>query len=108
MANLGQVRPRLLLENGLKGQFTFQAADGIREEGPLLSVSEVNAKGNPTRFDGERSYILPSDSLQLSQLRALVQQVPAKIPLHLRNGVFKLRAWEPEAEALFARPGHKA
>ena len=33
MANLGQVKPRLLLENGLLANFTFQAADGIRENG---------------------------------------------------------------------------
>ena len=59
MANLGQKRPQLLLENGALGKFTFQTADGIRPGGPLLAVSEVNAKGNPAWFDGERSYILP-------------------------------------------------
>ena len=110
MANLGQVKRRLLLENGIAGQFTFQAADGIREDGPLLAVSEVNAKGNPAWFDGEKSYILPANSKELSQLRAIIRKMEKKIPLHLKNGVFKLKAWEPnaaEAEALFARPGAK-
>ncbi len=52
MENLGKVRPRLALENGMIGQFTFQAAHGIKDTRPLLAVSEVNQKGNPTRFDG--------------------------------------------------------
>ena len=105
MANLGQVRPSLLLENGLLGQFTFQAADGIRENGPLLAVSEVNAKGNATWFGGERSYIIPGAAKQLGALRALVQQVDNKIPLHLKNGVFKLKAWTPDGESSgFPRP----
>ncbi len=107
MANMGQVKPRLLLENGVLGNFTFQAADGIREDGPLLAVSEVNAQGNPTWFDGEQSFIIPGGAQELSQLRALIQQVTMKVPLHLKNGVFKLHAWEPEAAALFARPGHE-
>ena len=75
MANLGQVRPRLMMENGFLGQFTFQAADGIRESGPLLSVSEVNSKGNPGWFDGEDSFILPDSAPELAALREIVQKI---------------------------------
>ena len=75
------------------GQFTFKAAEGIRPSGPLLSVSQVNARGIPTWFDGDRSYILPGNPTEIAALRALVQKVENKVPLHLKNGVFKLRAW---------------
>ena len=107
MPNIGQVRPELALENGLLGRFTFQAADGIREDGPLLAVSDVNSKGNPAWFDGERSYIIPGAAQELAELRALVQRVENKVPLHLKNGVFKMRAWATEASSVFARPGKK-
>ena len=93
IANLGQVKPELLLETGTVGQFCFQVADGIREDGPLLAVSEVNAKGNPAWFDGEKSYIIPSKAPELREIRRLIQQVKDKLPLHLKNGVFKLKAW---------------
>ena len=105
MANLGQVRPRLLLENGIMADFTFQAAEGIRENGPLLAVSEVNAKGNPAWVDGERSYILPGGCKEIAELRALVAKMERKIPLHLKNGVFKLKAWQPDTSSVFAGPG---
>ena len=68
-------------------------------------MSEVNAKGNATRFDGERSYILPGSAPEVNELRAMIQKVQLKVPLHLKNGVFKMHAWQPEAGALFTRPG---
>ena len=105
MANLGQVRPRLMMENGFLGRFTFQAADGIRKEGPLLAVSEVNAKGNPAWFDGQNSYILAGGSPEVEKLRSLIQDYGSKIPLHLKNGVYKLKAWAPNDPAGFPRPG---
>ena len=73
----------------------------------MLAVSEVNARGNPTWFDGEKSYILPGDAPQIATMRKLVQDVAQKVPLHLKNGVFKMRAWQPGAEAGFPRPGAK-
>ena len=105
MANLGQMKPRLALENGHLGQFKFQAAEGIREDGPLLSVWDVNCKGNPCWFDGEQSFIIPGGAQQIAELRALVQQVDNKVPLHPKNGVFKMHAWEPNDSSVFARPG---
>ena len=118
MPNIGKLKPQLLLENGALGNFPYQVADGIRENGPLLAVSDVNAKGNPTWFDGEKSYIIPGGAPQVQELRNLIQQVQLKVPLHLKNGVFKMHAWEPNmanlqpppaqpAEAVFARPGKK-
>ena len=43
-------------------RFTIQAAEGIREDGQMMAVSEVNSKGNPTWFDGEKSFILAGGS----------------------------------------------
>ena len=107
MANLGQKRPQLLLENGSLSTFTFQTAEGIRPGGPLLAVSEVNAKGHPTWFDGEHSYILPGSAPEIMELRSIIQKIGSKVPLHLKNGVFKLHAWQPDTEAGFTRPGGK-
>ena len=71
----------------------------------MLAVSEVKAKGNPTWFDGERSYIIPGTAKELGALRAMIQKVDHKIPMHLKNGVFKLKAWTPNAESSgFPRP----
>ena len=73
----------------------------------MLAVSEVNAKGNPAWFDGERSYILPGGAPEISELRTIVQKVQHKVPLHLKNGVFKMHAWQPDGQAGFPRPGVK-
>ena len=107
MANQGQIRPNLLLENGAMGGFCFQAADKIRK--PLLAVSEVNRKGNPCWFDGRSSFILPAGAPELAQIRRLINKVALKVPLHLTNGVFTMKAWQPEDGQMgpnpFARPG---
>ena len=105
MANIGQMKPELLLESGLLGRFCFQAADGIREDGPLLAVSEVNARGNPTWFDGERCYILAGGSPEVEEIRRKIQEYESKIPLHLKGGVFKLKAWQAESAEGFHGQG---
>ena len=106
MPNIGQVKPQLLLENMMQGNFNFQVADGIREDGPLLAVSAVNAKGNPAWFDGEKSYILPGNSVELQAIRALISKVSNKVPLHLKNGVFKMKAWQANStSSSFPRQG---
>ena len=101
MKNQGQMKPTLLLETGDLGNFTFQNTDPIRK--PLLAVSDVNAKGNIGFFDGEKSYILTGSRQELDALRKLVSQMKRKIPLHLSNGTFKMRAWQPESP--FGGPG---
>ena len=107
MPNIGQVKPELLLETGILGRFTFQAAEGIREDGPLLAVSEVNSKGNPTWFDGEKSFILAGGSPEVERIRSLIQDYESKVPLHLRNGVFKMKAWEADSVEGFRGQGKK-
>ena len=93
--NRGQMRPTLLLETGHLGSFTFQETDVVK---PLLAVSDLNAKGNACFFDGSQSFILPKGAKELQAIRALVQKVDDKIPMHLSNGTFKLRTWEPESQ----------
>ena len=88
--NLGQMNLNLVTEPGDEGAMCIQAAD-VRK--PLLAVSSVNRKGNPVWFDGERSYILPSTARNLAPIRKLIQEIENKIPLHLSNGTYKMKAW---------------
>ena len=79
------------LEDGTPAKSTFQAA---RVRKPLMAVSSVNDKGNLVLFDGAESFILPGTNKELiRRLRALVKQVPNKVPLHRKNGVFHMKAW---------------
>ena len=89
MPNRSEIKPRLILETGGLGTFRFQETT-VRK--PLLAVSDVNNKGNLVLFDGHESFILqPSDEVE--EIRKLVRKASKKIPLHLENGTFKLKAW---------------
>jgi hypothetical protein len=60
-----------------------------------MAVSSVNDKGNLVVFDGSGSFIIPGTQKELiSQLRALIQKVPDKVPLQRKNGVFHMKAWK--------------
>ena len=82
---------------------TFQGAD-VRA--PLLAVSSVADKGNLTIFDNQGSYIIPAGSKLLDEIRSLVENTDQKIPLHRKNGVYKMRAWRlPPQEEGFTERG---
>ena len=69
---------------------------------PLLAVSDVNEKGNLVLFDGHQSFIMqPSEEVEA--IRRLVMKASKKVPMHLENGTFKLKAWQPEGP--FGRQG---
>ena len=89
--NQGQFTPKMVTEPGSIGQVTFQAGKVRR---PLMAVSRVNDKGNPVLFDGEASFILPGGTALVEEIRALVKKIPGKVPLHRRNGVYNMRAWQ--------------
>ena len=72
-----------------------------------LGGSEINQRGHPAWFDGEKSYIIPGSAQEVSALRSLVKQVANKVPLHVKNGVFKLRAWQSDSESGFTGQGTK-
>ena len=93
--NKGQMRPRLLLETGMLGDFTFQNTDDIQK--PLMAMSDVNSKGHIGFCDGDQSFIILGNDKLVEELRKLVAKIQNKVPLHLVNGTFKLRAWQPEA-----------
>ena len=94
MENESQMTPTLLLETGGLGQFCFQNTELIRK--PLLAVCDVNKKGNIGLFDGEKSFILTGSAEELEALRKMVARMSQKIPLHLENGTYKMRAWQPD------------
>jgi len=90
--NEGQFTVPVRLNDGLNSQPRFQAAQ-VRK--PLMAVSSVNDKGNLVVFDGSGSFIIPGTQKELiSQLRALIQKVPDKVPLQRKNGVFHMKAWK--------------
>ena len=70
---------------------------------PLLAMSDIKKKDNIGFFDGERSFVITGTPAEKKALRDLVAKIKAKIPLHLQNGTFKMRAWQPEPP--FGRPG---
>ena len=105
--NMGQMGIDMVLESGDNGTVEIQAAE-VRK--PLLSVSQVNKKGNPCWFDGERSWIIPKNAQALVQVRQLLANVPNKIPWRLEYGIFKMRSWKRapvrSGEGPFQRPGN--
>ena len=98
--NQGQLSTAMTLEGGQEGIFTFQAAP-VRK--PILAVSSVNDKGNLVVFDGEASYIIPGKQPLVAKLRKMIQDIPGKVKLHRKNGVYNLRTWKPRP--VFRRQG---
>ena len=99
--NQGQLSISMILEGGREGRFTFQAAP-VRK--PLLAVSSVNDKGNMVIFDGESSYIIPGGATAaVTQIRKIVEDLPGKVKLHRKNGVYTMKAWQPKP--VFSRRG---
>ena len=96
--NQGQLKPRLVLEDGGTGDFTFQAA-AVRK--PLMAVSSVNDKGHMVLFDLLGSYVLPASAPEVEQIRALAKKVKGRIAMHRENGIFNLKTWRK----VFPRPG---
>ena len=100
MPNKGEMDTELDLETGGSGSIVFQAAPARK---PFLAVSKVNAKGNPVLFDGHQSYIVPGSAPEVAEIRRLIQRIPGKISLHLKNGVYTMKAWQKTG--LLGRPG---
>ena len=66
-------------------------------------MSDVNARDNIGWFDNHNSWILVGTEEEKAELRRLVAKMKVKVPLHLINGTYKLKAWQPEPP--FGRPG---
>ena len=103
IADRGEMKPRLLLETGAMGTFTFSETDARK---PLLAVGDCNKKGNTVWFDGHQSFVIPAGAPQLEQIRALIREVAGKVPLKWENNIFTMKTWqpEPESERPFVRP----
>ena len=91
MPNLGEMKVSVVCETGDTGLMTIQVAE-VRK--PLRAVSALNKKGNPQWFDGENSYIIPGSAANLGQIRTMLKSIKNKIPLHMSNGVFIMKAWK--------------
>ena len=89
------------METGGRATLKLQTAPVRRA---LLSVSEINDKGNLVLFDGDASYLIPSGSPQTEALRLAAARCRTKVPLRRRNGVFQM-AVRMEGDTGFPRPG---
>ena len=90
---------------GVVSKIRFQ---GARVRKPLLAVSGIIDKRNMVAFDADGSFIVPSNAPELPAIRALLAKARGRIPMHPKNGVFVLKAWEHKTRppALgFSRPG---
>ena len=92
--NKGEMVPTFLIETGALAQVKLQDGE-VRK--PLLAVSDVNGKGNPCWFDGNKSYVLRKGSPLLQEIRDLIAKVQAKIPMHLKNGTYIMKTWKRPA-----------
>ena len=77
----------------ISSRVTFQ---GAKVQNPLLAVLGVIDKGNIVVFDGSGSFILPSSCAAVASVKKTTTGVQGRIPLHAKNEVFVLRAWEPD------------
>ena len=96
-----------MLENGVLANPTFQ---GAKVRKPLLAVSSVADKGNPTWFDSEANggaVIIPGNAPELREIRRLISRVSNRIRLNRRGGTYQLRNWtlDKKASQGFRRPG---
>ena len=88
--NLGKISPEFVIETGQPAKMDLSAGK-VRK--PLLAVCDLNRKNNGCWFDGDSSFIIPSGAPELEEIRRLVQRAAKKIPLHMQNGVYKMRTW---------------
>ena len=72
---------------------------------PLLAVSSCNNNGNPVWFDGHRSYIIPGGAKEVERIRALIDSVVQKIPLHFKNGTYTMKTWRRAGNRPFRGQG---
>ena len=88
-----KVRSERHVGGDISSRVAFQGAN-VRK--PLLAVSGVIDKGNIVVFDGGASFILANPCAGVASVSKVITGVEGRIPLHAKNGVFVLRAWEPE------------
>ena len=95
--NLGELTVKVRTERHGGGDISIRVTfQGAKVRKPLLAVPGVIDKGNIVVFDGSGSFILPNSCADVASVSKAITGVQGRIPLHAKNGVFVLRAWEPE------------
>lgn len=104
IANQGQKKVIIVTEDGAQKRVTFQAA---RVRKPLLAVSSACDKNQFVLFDNEGSYICRKDNDIAKRIMALIKQLPGKLALRRKNGVYTLPAWHAPQPASFPGRGRE-
>ena len=96
----------MMTETGVAAKFRYQ---GAKVRKLLLSVTNINRKGNIVVFDGDDSALVPASAPELTEIRKLMQQAQTRIPFHPKNWVFVMKTWKvpnaPESKGTFRRQG---
>ena len=69
---------------------TFQDAK-VRK--PLAAVSGITGKGNIVLFDKKGSFIAPSDTPEVEEIRGLIGRVKNRIELEEKRGIYIMPVW---------------
>ena len=104
--NRGQKKINLVTNSGVKSKITFQDSPVRR---PILAVSDSTKAGNLVAFDQDESVIIPRDSPEGKQIRAVIARARRKVTLELEQGVYQIPAWvvppdEKKKETPFTTP----
>jgi len=94
--NRGQKKVNLMTTSGVKSKITFQDSPVRR---PILAVSDSTKAGNIVAFDGDESCIIPRDTEEGKQIRAIIAKARRKVTLELEQGVYQIPAWVTPPDA---------
>ena len=110
LMNRGQITVPIVTREAIASKLKFQDAQVRR---PILAVKDSCKAGNLVLFDEDLSAIIPRQSREGQQIRALAKQAAIKITLDEVDGVYVMPAWtnQPPSdipESPFQRRGAKA
>lgn len=88
--NRGQKKINLVTTSGIRSKITFQDSPVRR---PILAVSDSTKAGNLVAFDQDESVIIPRESPEGQQIRAIIARARRKVTLELEQGVYQIPAW---------------
>ena len=86
----------LMTTSGVRSKITFQDSPVRR---PILAVSDSTKAGNIVAFDEDESCIIPRDTEEGRQIRAIIAKARRKVTLELEQGVYQIPAWVTPPEA---------
>ena len=97
MDNLGELTKKVRTERHGDGDISSRVAfQGANVRKPFACSVRSDDKGNIVVFDGSGSFILANSWAGVASVSKAITGVQGRVPMHGKNEVFVLRAWEPE------------